>query len=158
MKNTVYYLLLIAAAFYAGLYLSRCVASEQMSATAAVSDTVTIHTIDTISIPYPIPEYISTTDTLYIRDTVTQTVIASLPIETKFYEDSLYRAQISGVHANLEYIEVFPRTEYKYIYQTETVSQKPKKWGLGVSAGYAFTGSKMQPYVGIGVTYDLLQW
>ena len=158
MKNTVYYLLLIAAAFFAGLYLSRCAASEQMSATAAVSDTVTIHITDTIPIPYPVPKYITVTDTLYIGDTVTQTVIASLPVETKLYEDSLYRAQVSGIRANLDYIEVYPKLERQIIYNTETITQPPKRWGLGISAGYAFTGSKMQPYVGIGVTYDLLQW
>lgn len=158
MKNTVYYLLLIATAFFAGLYLSRCGATEQMNATAAVSDTVTIHITDTISIPYPVPEYINTTDTLYIRDTVTQTVIASLPVETKLYEDSLYRVQISGIRANLDYLEVYPRLERQVIYKTETITQPPKRWGLGISAGYAFTGTKMQAYVGVGVTYDLLQW
>lgn len=158
MKNTVYYLFLIAASFFAGIGLGRCGTAEQMNATAVVSDTVTIHITDTIPFPYPIPEYINTTDTLYIRDTITQSVIASIPVETKLYEDSLYRAQVSGIRANLDYIEVYPRLERQIIYNTETITQPPKRWGLGISAGYAFTGTKMQPYLGIGVTYDLLQW
>lgn len=45
-----------------------------------------------------------------------------------------------------------------YIYQTEKVTYKPKKWGFGVSAGYAFTGTRMQPYIGVGISYDLFQW
>ena len=56
-----------------------------------------------------------------------------MPAETMIFSprSRLYtlrslRAQISGVRPNLDYVEVFPRTEYKYIYQTETVSQKHK--------------------------------
>ena len=158
MKNTTYYILIIAIAFFAGFGLSRCGAEEETVREVTVTDTLVVYRIDTVHIEKPIPTVVTTIDTLYLRDTVTHTIIAQLPIETKFYEDSLYRAQISGVRPNLDYVEVFPRTEYKYIYQTETISQKPKKWGLGVSAGYAFTGSKMQPYIGLGISYDLLQW
>lgn len=157
MKNTTYYILIIAIAFFAGFGLSRCRDSGEVIR-EVVTRTDTLVVYDTIRIDKPVPTLVTTTDTLYLRDTVTQTVIAQLPIETKLYTDSLYRAQISGVRPNLDYVEVFPRTEYKYIYQTETVPQKSKKWGLGVSAGYAFTGSKMQPYIGLGISYDLLQW
>lgn len=158
MKNTVSYILIIAIAFFAGFGLSRCGAGEETVREVTITDTLVVYRTDTVRIEKPIPTVVTTTDTLYLRDTVTHTIIAQLPIETKFYEDSLYRAQISGVRPNLDFIEVFPRTEYKYIYQTEKVTYKPKKWGFGVSAGYAFTGTRMQPYIGVGISYDLLQW
>lgn len=158
MKNTTYYILLIVIALFAGFGLSRCGNGKEVIREVMTTDTLVVYRTDTVHIDRPVPTLVTTADTLYIRDTVTQTVIAQLPVETKLYTDSLYRAQISGVRPNLDFVEVFPRTEYKYIYQTETISQKPKKWGLGVSAGYAFTGSKMQPYIGVGISYDLLQW
>lgn len=158
MKDIANYIVLIAVAFFAGFALSRCGGKDEIVREVTTTDTVIVYRTDTVRIDRPVPALVTVTDTLYLRDTVTHTVIAQLPIETKFYEDTLYRAQISGVRPNMDFIEVFPRTEYKYIYQTEKVTYKPKKWGFGVSAGYAFTGTRMQPYIGVGISYDLFQW
>lgn len=34
----------------------------------------------------------------------------------------------------------------------------PKRWGIGVTAGYGITKSSLSPYVGIGISYNLIQW
>ena len=72
-------------------------------------DTVEIH--DTIYYNNPVPTYITKlkTDTIFINDTIYTT----LPIEQKTYSDSLtYTLKISGFKANLDHIEVYPKTTY----------------------------------------------
>ena len=63
-----------------------------------IRDTTIVH--DTIRMDNPIPTYIRTTDTIRLKIPVTEvlrdTVYVSLPRETKVYEDSTYKAQISG--------------------------------------------------------------
>ena len=76
------------------------------------------------------------------------------------YEDSLYRAVVSGyVDPRLDSITVYPRTVYQTvtndIYHPVIVKPKKKRWGLGLQAGYGYPGGF---YVGAGVSYNLWQW
>ncbi len=135
---------------------------------------------------FPGKEGFVTTDTLTLRDTirevfpmvvdvtiseddievpVTDIVIRNdslvvLPIEVKTYEGKDYRAQVSGYRPQLDWIEVFPETKY---ITRETVSRPPpKRWGLGVQLGYGVgvAGGKVHgvPYVGVGISYNILLW
>ena len=76
-----------------------------------------------------------------------------------YYEDSLYRAWVSGYRPKLDSIEVYPKTIYQTvtndIYHPVVVKPKKKRWGLGLQAGYGYPGGF---YVGAGVSYDLRQW
>ena len=56
--------------------------------------------------------------------------------EYKEYQDSNYYARVSGVAPRLDELRIYPKTVYetKYIYRD--VISKPKRWGIGVSAGY----------------------
>lgn len=121
------------------------------------TDTITV--VDTITIdkPYPVYkevvknhyEYIPVTDTLTINDTV----YVQVARERVVYQDSLYRAVISGIHPSLDTISVYPRTT------TITIKEKGKadRWHLGVTGGVGYTG-KFEPFIGVGVTYSLLGW
>ena len=80
-------------------------------------------------------------------------VEVELPITQKIYEDSLYRAWVSGYNAKLDSIEVYSRT--REIRIPVLVPAKRKRWGLGLQAGYGYPASW---YVGVGITYNLLQW
>ena len=120
-------------------------------------DTITI--VDTITIdkPYPVYkeviknhyEHIPVTDTLRINDTV----YVAVQRERVVYQDSLYRAVISGIYPSLDSMQVYPRTT------TITIRGKEKagKWHLGVQAGVGYTG-KIEPYIGIGITYSIFEW
>lgn len=94
------------------------------------------------TIPFPVPIYEGT-------DTVRDTLYVPMPIERREYRTDDYHAIISGYRPRLELMEVFRTT------QTVTVTQKPKRWGLGVQMGAGYPGGW---YVGIGVGYDLWQW
>ena len=94
------------------------------------------------TIPFPAPIYEGT-------DTVRDTLYVPVPIERKEYLTDDYHAIISGYRPRLELMEVFRTT------QTVTVTQRPKRWGLGVQAGVGYPHGW---YVGVGVGYDIWQW
>ncbi len=77
-----------------------------------------------------------------------------IPITQKVYEDSTYRAVISGYNVSLDEMLVFPKREVLTI-RPQT---KPKRWGVGVQAGYGITPAGFQPYLGVGITYNLFSF
>ena len=102
-------------------------------------------------------EYVPVCDTIPIQDTL----FVPVPIETKVYEDSLYRAEVSGYRASLDRLEIYQQE--RIITQTETNFVKERKrWGIGVQAGYGVSTPNgkpvLSPYIGIGVSYDLIRW
>lgn len=132
--------------------------------------------------PAPSPERVRV-DTLVVRDTITRekpvcvrayvrdsiyiyqrdTLYITLPREVKVYEDSNYRAEISGYEPSLDRIEVYPTTRTITQTVTRTVSvRKATPWGVGVQVGYGIGkyGAEFYPgmYVGVGISYNLLRW
>ena len=90
------------------------------------------------------------TDTMRIGDTVVYR-------EQAYYEDSLYRAWVSGYRPRLDSLMVFPRTVYRTVTNDiyHTITPKKKRWGLGLQVGYGYPSGI---YAGIGVSYNLFQW
>ena len=121
---------------------------------------------DTIRVPEPKYIAVKVTDTLYVPVAVpgdTVTVFVPLPKEQRYYEDADYRAWVSGFEPALDSLQVFPVT--KYVEKTVTVEVPTylrKRWGLGLVGGYgiapADNGIKGVPFVGIGISYSLIQW
>ena len=118
---------------------------------------------DTVLVDRPVPVEVRLTDTMLVAvtDTVTvnDTVYLSLPRETRVYGDSTYRAQVSGYRPALDWIEVYPQT----VYLTKVVKTNDvKRWGIGVQAGYGayFRDGHMRlaPYVGVGISYNIIRW
>ncbi|MCM1452835.1 MAG: hypothetical protein NC102_11295 [Clostridium sp.] len=91
------------------------------------------------------------------RDTIRimerDSVEVELPIVSKEYGDSTYRAWVSGWMPSLDSIEVYPRTV-----ALAAPKGRPKRWHLGATAGWAWTGKGSGPYVGIGVTYSFISF
>lgn len=74
-----------------------------------------------------------------------------IPITQKEYKDSTYHVWISGYAANLDSIHTYTRHDYTTV---TLAPAKPKRWHLGVTAGFAVTPKGAQPYVGCGITYS----
>lgn len=118
--------------------------------TLIVHDTVTIEkpvtvtrTIrDTISIPVPITNTVVQTDTVYVR----------LTEENIVWSDSLCRVYAHGINPQIDSVTHFSTT--KII----TQKPKPKRWGIGLQAGYGASEDGLSPYIGIGVTYSLIRF
>ena len=88
------------------------------------------------------------TDTIHIGDTVVHR-------EQAYYEDSLYRAWVSGYRPKLDSLQIFPRTVYQTVTNDIYHTPKKKRWGIGLQAGYGYPCGM---YAGIGVSCSLFQW
>ena len=78
----------------------------------------------------------------------------AIPITQKTYEAETYKAWVSGWHASLDSIEVYQKTVERTITITKTT--KPKRWGIGVQVGYGYSIKGFTPYIGVGISYNLL--
>lgn len=148
-------------ALAAFLCVARCTGGHRPdSEPVVIRDTTVVH--DTIRIDKPVPRYIRTTDTIHVKVPVAEvlrdTIYVTLSREEKVYEDSTYRAQVSGYEPHLDFIEVYPRT----ITITEKVTERARRkpWGIGVHAGYgaALDDGRviLSPYIGVGISYNIL--
>ena len=95
------------------------------------------------SIPYPV--VVHDTDTLW----------AQLPRTEREYGDSTYYAVVSGVEPSLDRIDVFQKTQY--ITNTNVVTQyRNPRFSLGVQAGYGVSKAGLSPYIGVGISYNII--
>ena len=154
MKNVVIALALIAAAFLLG---RRSVKPEivkiHRTDTVVVRDTVR----ETVLVPKV--RYLTRVDTVLLKvpgDTVEVPVL--VPISRNVYEGEDYRAVVSGFRASLDTLDIFRKTQTvtNTVVQRVEVPGKPKRWGIGVSAGYALTPQGVKPYMGAGISYSFI--
>ena len=154
MKNVVIALALIAVAFLLG---RRSVKPEIVEIhrkdTVVVRDTVR----ETVLVPRV--RYLTRVDTVLLPvpgDTVEVPVL--VPISHKVYEGEDYRAVVSGFRASLDTLDIFRKTQTvtNTVVQRVEVPGKPKRWGIGVSAGYALTPQGVKPYIGAGISYSFI--
>lgn len=141
-------LVCLVASFTTGYHIRGDVDGNQIHKTGTFTYVDTIHD----SIPYPVYETLVQTIPepfpVYITldgDTVKEPVYVPLPITQKEYKTDDYRLSISGYKPNLDYTEVYRRTEYI----TKTITP-PRRWGIGVIAGYGIGKHGLSPYVGLG--------
>ena len=143
------------------LLVIACVAAwlrplEQQSAEIRTETKIqTVVKLDTVLISAPIAVFwqILPNDTIRIGDTL-------LYRKRVVYEDSLYRAVVSGyVDPRLDSMTVYPRTVYQTvtndIYHPVAIKPKKKRWGLGLQVGYGYPDGM---YVGAGISYNLFVW
>lgn len=131
----------------------------------------------------PVEPPIVKVDTLFIRDTIkvtepkfitkvkTDTVtyqVTKEKIVTKHdtmyvvmerdqirWEDSLAVVYASGIDPQVDSVIHFTQD---LILTQEIPVIKKTKWGIGVHAGYGAGKDGLSPYVGVGVSYNLLSW
>ena len=153
--------LLAALLLLSGYFLGRRTARSPEPECIVQVDTLRIR--DTLRIEKPVPVEVRVVDTMLVAVTdtisISDTVYLRIPHEIKQYEDSLFRAQVSGYRPALDWIEVYPQT----VYLTKVVkTQDVKQWGIGLQAGYgAYVAGgqvRLAPYVGVGISYDILRW
>ena len=159
MKNVVIAVIALALIAVAFLLGRRSVKPEiveiQRTDTVVVRDTVR----ETVLVPKI--RYLTRVDTVLLKvpgDTVEVPVL--VPISRNVYEGEDYRAVVSGFRASLDTLDIFRKTQTvtNTVVQRVEVPGKPKRWGIGVSAGAALTRQGVQPYIGIGVQYNLISF
>ena len=112
---------------------------------------VSVTRTKTDSIPYPVP----VTDTLWKTDTIW------LQREQVMWQDSLSKVYASGVSVEIDSVLHFVPTQVITKERDVIVKVKPK-WSIGVHAGYGAFAKNGQiatsPYIGVGVSYNILSW
>lgn len=134
------------------------------------ADTVSVETrVDTIVIREPMPpdtvtivRYVSArlpvvapVDTAMqaTPDTATHdSADVVVPISQAVYSDSLYTAYISGWQPRLDSLRIYQHTRTVTI---EHPAPPPRRWSVGIQAGYGITPAGPQPYVGVGVAFRI---
>lgn len=112
----------------------------------------TVIKIDTLFISSPIAPllFIQLKDTIRIGDTVVNR-------EQVYYEDSLYRAWVSGYRPRLDSMVVYPRTIFQEVTNDvyHTIIPKKKHWGIGLQVGYGYPSGW---YIGVGANWNIHIW
>lgn len=123
-------------------------------------DIVRVVVYDTVRVSCPVVR-----DSVVVRyDTVRVSlgddrVGVVLPVEQRVYEDSIYTAYVSGYRSSLD--SLILRLPREITTLTNTHYQKPKRWSIGVHAGYGLRMKgtpQFAPYVGVGVSYNLFSF
>ena len=92
-------------------------------------------------------------DSVKIHDTT----FIYLEREKITWRDSLCEVYASGIMASVDSVRHFQ--EYKYItIETQVPVKVRSHWGLGVNAGYGVGKGGFTPYIGVGISYNLLSW
>ena len=92
-------------------------------------------------------------DTIVIRDSV----YIYMDREKITWRDSLCEVYASGIMPQVDSVRHFQ--EYKYItIETQAPVKVKSHWGLGVNAGYGVGQGGLTPYIGIGLSYNILSW
>jgi hypothetical protein len=172
---------IIAAVWFAvgclcGFFMGKGVYHQPVSE-SVTRDTVRI--VDTIPHYYPKPvaeervRYVTRslpvvkTDTIFRENSasfrensVTDSVAVVVPITQKHYRALEYDAYVSGYEANLDSIKVYRQKEFITETVIKTISPKRKPWGLGLHAGYGydFKSKTAAPFIGVGISYDIISF
>ncbi len=122
----------------------------------------TLWRVDTVKVPHPVPvdrwltrtEYVPVPDTVLVQRN--DTTFVPVPIETTRYEGPDYEAWVSGFQATLDSINIFRPTA---VVEKQVPVYLNKKWGIGLQAGVTWSkDTKITPYVGVGLSYNLISF
>ena len=125
----------------------------------------TLLIFDTITLTKPVfvekiqldSVYMPVTDTLWKHDTL----YVYLEREQIQWQDSLCRVYASGINPQVDSVTHF--VQETIITREISVPFKVKsRWGLGIQVGYGAGVNGKQvyltPYVGVGISYNILSW
>lgn len=123
-----------------------------------ITDTLVL--TDTIIKFHPKPYKVTIIDTIYLLQQPQQPQQPqqdTLIRQEVTYKDSTYTAVVGGIEPYLKSIEIYPKTIYVNNNTTTTIKVR-SRFGLGVQAGYGLSRNGLQPYIGMGVQYNFIQW
>ena len=154
------YILLGVIAGIVIYFINGWVSCHRTTDKEVITITDTLVLTDTIIKFQPKPYKVTIIDTIYIPQQPQQPQqpqIDTLIRQEVIYKDSTYMAVVGGIEPYLKSIEIYPKTIYVNNNTTTTIKVR-SRFGLGVQVGYGLSRNGLQPYVGVGVQYNLIQW
>ena len=108
-----------------------------------------IHKVEKVLVP--VVDTVRVTDTLYVY----------VDREQLVWQDSLSRVYASGIMPQIDSVQHFI-TERIVTNEVTIQVKKPCRWGIGVHAGYGAGLSNgkviVSPYIGVGISYNIISW
>lgn len=156
------YIILLCALFFGGGFLTRHLCHFPATQEGVKVKVDTLYQKDTILVYEPKIVQRTQIDTLWqivenFKE-VHDTLYVPMPVERVVYQDTSYRAVVSGWHPRLEELEIY-RTDKVVTVQTERIVRERSRWGLGVQAGAGLNASgQLQPYIGLGLSYNFFSF
>ena len=148
-RDIVIIVLSLALGFIAG---RGCVKTPPCEPPEVRVDTLTVR--DTIVAYKPVLAVRRVVDTMtvpvQVRDT--DTIFVQLPREQLEWTDTLATIWVSGYRPAVDSVRHYTQTQIV----TVTERTPAPRWALGIQAGVGAGRAGLTPYVGVGVTYNLL--
>lgn len=153
-------LLALGVSFLIGYTIGRCchrkLPTEPIKTkvdTLVIRDTIT--QIQPVSVEKRViyKQLVMVTDTLSLHDTL----YVYLDREQVVWQDSLSVVYASGILPQVDSVKHFRESRIITIENTIPVKIR-SRWGLGVQAGMGAGKNGLTPYVGVGVSYNLISW
>ena len=163
MMERIKYILLGVIAGLVICFINGWVSCHRTTDKEVITITDTLVLTDTIIKFQPKPYKVTIIDTIYLPQQPQKPQkpqkpqIDTLIRQEVIYKDSTYMAVVGGIEPYLKSIEIYPKTIYVNNNTTTTIKVR-SHFGLGVQVGYGYGRNGLQPYVGIGVQYTLIQW
>lgn len=156
-KDVIFLLLLLLGLAATAFFLGR--ATKEGAGETIVERVDTLVIRDTIVSYKPISVTKRVVDTayVYVPEVIVRndTVWAVMEREQVAWEDSLARVYASGIQPKVDSV-------IHYREQMTITKEIPVKvqsrWGIGVQGGVGVGKDGLTPYVGVGVSYNLISW
>lgn len=122
-------------------------------------DTLVIHDTATVCKPVYIERHkldsvlVPALDTIRVHDTT----FIYLEREQVVWRDSLSCVYASGIMPNVDSVRHFISHQIITVEKTIPITKRTH-WGLGLQAGMGACKDGLTPFVGIGVSYNILSW
>lgn len=143
------YILVVVLAFGLGWFVKPSPEVGIEVRTDTVFSTSVIVRRDTVRHYLPSPVLIwRNGDTIHAGDTI-------LPVEQSIYIDSDYTAYVSGYRPRLDSISVYPKTITVTNDIYHTMKEKPRRWGVSITAGYGLSKDGLSPAIIAGISYRI---
>lgn len=155
-----YILAVLATAAISILLTRRCNGTKEPPQERIVSRVDTLYVRDTLTVykPSKVTRTVKDTVRVIVRetqiDTMHDTVFVYLPQESIVWQDDRCIVYAHGINPQVDSVTHFNSGAVV----TRTVTGRPKRWGIGVSAGYGMSKDGLSPYIGLGISYNIIRF
>ena len=159
-KAAGYILAVLATAAICLFVARRCEGTKEPPQERIVSRVDTLYVRDTVTVykPSKVTRTIKDTMRLIVKetqiDTMHDTVYVYLPQESIVWQDDRCIVYAHGINPQVDSVTHFSSDAVV----TRTVTGRPKRWGIGVSAGYGMSKDGLSPYIGLGISYNIIRF
>ena len=159
-KAAGYILAVLATAAICIFVARRCDGTKEPPRERIVSRVDTLYVRDTLTVYKPSKVTRTVKDTVRVIaretqiDTMHDTVFVYLPQESIVWQDDRCIVYAHGINPQVDSVTHFNSSAVV----TRTVTGRPKRWGIGVSIGYGMSKDGLSPYIGLGISYNIIRF